>query len=168
MDFTTGINFIFYYGTQYFQNSGFTSPFLIQMITSTINVLSTIPGLYACDRWGRRPLLLWGAVGMCVSQFLVGMLGTTTTSQDDQGIIIVHNTGAQKAGIAFVCLYIFFFASTWGPLAWVVTGTHKSLFAPMYLLTNRLGSGEIFPLKHRAQGLSITTATNVSSSDYKR
>ncbi|KAK8120300.1 hypothetical protein PG999_004420 [Apiospora kogelbergensis] len=50
-------------------------------------------------------------------------------------------TLAQKAGIAFVCIYIFFFASTWGPLAWVVTG-------------------EIFPLKSRARGLSMTTATN--------
>lgn len=39
------------------------------------------------------------------------------------------------------CIYIFFFASTWGPLAWVVTG-------------------EIFPLQVRAKALSITTASN--------
>ena len=89
------------------------------MITSGINVVSTIPGLYAIDKWGRRPLLLWGAVGMCVSQFLVAMLGTLTTGQNpDDGTIIVHNIAAQKAGIAFICIYIFFFASTWGPLAW--------------------------------------------------
>ncbi|KAK7960879.1 Major facilitator-type transporter ecdD [Apiospora saccharicola] len=137
----TGINFIFYYGTQYFKNSGITNAFTIQMITSCINVVSTLPGLWAVDRFGRRPLLLWGAVGMCASQFLVAMLGTTTTSQDGGGNIIVHNVAAQKAGIAFVCIYIFFFASTWGPLAWVVTG-------------------EIFPLKNRARGLSMTTATN--------
>jgi MFS family permease len=114
------------------------------MITSCINVVSTLPGLWAVDKFGRRPLLFWGAVGMCLSQFLVAMLGTLTTSQDNQGNIIVKNVGAQKAGIAFVCIYIFFFASTWGPLAWVVTG-------------------EIFPLKFRARSLSITTATNVSS-----
>ena len=113
------------------------------MITSSINVGSTIPGLYAIDKWGRRPLLLWGAVGMCVSQFLVAMLGTLTTGEDAGGKVVVYNLAAQKAAIAFVCIYIFFFASTWGPLAWVVTG-------------------EIFPLKHRARGLSMTTATNVS------
>ncbi|KAK3349784.1 general substrate transporter [Lasiosphaeria hispida] len=137
----TGINFIFYYGTQYFFNSGISNAFIITMITSSINVVSTVPGLYACDKWGRRPLLLWGAVGMCVSQFIVAVLGTTTTGQDAGGNILVFNLPAQKASIAFVCIYIFFFASTWGPLAWVVTG-------------------EIFPLKNRARGLSLTTATN--------
>lgn len=99
------------------------------MITSTINVASTVPGLYAYDKWGRRPLLFWGAVGMCLSQLLVGVLGTTTTSQDAQGNIVVHNVAAQKAGVAFVCIYIFFFASTWGPLAWVVTGMLKLALA---------------------------------------
>lgn len=137
----TGINFIFYYGTQYFLNSGISNAFTITMITSSINVASTIPGLYAIDAWGRRPLLLYGAVGMCVSQLVVAVLGTLTTGQDPSGNVVVFNLPAQKAGIAFVCIYIFFFASTWGPLAWVVTG-------------------EIFPLQHRAKGLSLTTATN--------
>jgi SP family sugar:H+ symporter-like MFS transporter len=78
---------------------------------------------------------------MTVSQFIVAVLGTTTTGQDSEGAILVYNIAAQKASIAFICIYIFFFASTWGPIAWVVTG-------------------EIFPLKHRAKALSMTTATN--------
>ena len=56
----TGINFIFYYGTQYFKNSGIKNAFVISMITSAVNTLSTLPGLWAIDKWGRRPLLLWG------------------------------------------------------------------------------------------------------------
>jgi MFS family permease len=111
------------------------------MITSSINVASTLPGMYAYDKFGRRPLLLWGAIGMCVSQLIVAVLGTVSTGQTDTGEIIVKNLSGQKAAVAFVCIYIFFFASTWGPLAWVVTG-------------------EIFPLKTRAKSLSITTATN--------
>lgn len=137
----TGINFIFYYGTKYFQNSGVSSGFVISMITSAINVASTIPGMYAIDKWGRRPLLLWGAVGMCVSQLIVAVVGTVSTGQTDTGEITVKNIAGQKAAVSFVCIYIFFFASTWGPLAWVVTG-------------------EIFPLKTRAKSLSMTTATN--------
>ncbi|KAE9378134.1 putative glucose transporter rco-3 [Stipitochalara longipes BDJ] len=137
----TGINFIFYYGTQYFKNSGITNAFIISMITSSVNTASTFPGLYAIDKWGRRPLLFWGAIGMTVSQLLVAVLGTTTTGQHADGSVYSKNLAAQKASIAFVCIYIFFFASTWGPIAWVVTG-------------------EIFPLKVRAKALSMTTATN--------
>ena len=111
------------------------------MITSAINVASTIPGMYAIDKWGRRPLLFWGAIGMCVSQFIVAMCGTFSTGQNADGTIFVKDLAGQKAAVSFVCIYIFFFASTWGPLAWVVTG-------------------EIFPLKTRAKSLSMTTATN--------
>jgi len=78
---------------------------------------------------------------MATSQFLVAILGTTTTGQHPDGKTFAKNVAAQKASIAFVCTYIFFFASTWGPIAWVVTG-------------------EIFPLKVRAKALSMTTATN--------
>ena len=92
---------------------------------------STFPGLYLVEKWGRRPLLLMGALGMFVCQYIVAIVGTA-----DGG-----NLAANKACLAFVCVYIYFFASTWGPIAWVVTG-------------------EIFPLKARAKCLSMTTASN--------
>lgn len=128
----TGVNFIFYYGTSFFQNSGINNPFVVSMITSSVNVASTFPGLYLVEKWGRRNLLLFGAIGMAVCQFIVAITGTVAG---------VENQSAQKALIAFVCIYIFFFACSWGPVAWVVTG-------------------EIFPLKVRAKSLSMTTASN--------
>ncbi|KAF2203713.1 high affinity glucose transporter RGT2 [Delitschia confertaspora ATCC 74209] len=128
----TGVNFIFYYGTQYFKNAGFQNPFTIQIITNCINVATTLPGLYMVEKLGRRNLLLLGAVGMCVCQFIVAIVGTVSGT---------HELGAQRAAISFVCIYIFFFASSWGPVAWVVTG-------------------ELFPLKVRAKCLSMTTAAN--------
>lgn len=127
----TGINFIFYYGTSFFSNSGISNPFVVSLITSIVNVCSTIPGLYLVEKWGRRPLLMFGAVGMAVSQLIVASVGTALPTEP----------AANKALIAFVCFYIFFFACSWGPCAWVVTG-------------------ELFPLKARAKGLSITTASN--------
>jgi sugar porter (SP) family MFS transporter len=125
-----GVNFIFYYGTTFFQNSGIQNSFVITLITNIINVVSTFPGLYMVEKWGRRPLLMFGAVGMCVSQLIVAIVGTA-----------VNSDVSNKVLIAFVCIYIFFFASSWGPVAWVVTG-------------------ELYPLKARAKCLSITTATN--------
>ncbi|EON69607.1 hypothetical protein W97_08867 [Coniosporium apollinis CBS 100218] len=128
----TGVNFIFYYGTQYFLNAGFDNPFIITVITNTVNVVSTFPGLYLVEAMGRRNLLLMGAAGMCICQFIVGAVGTASGAD---------NQAAQSTAIAFVCIYIFFFASSWGPVAWVVTG-------------------ELFPLKVRAKCLSMTTASN--------
>ncbi|KAI7541955.1 general substrate transporter [Hortaea werneckii] len=128
----TGVNFIFYYGTSFFKNSGISNSFVVSMITSAVNVGSTFPGLWMVEAWGRRPLLLFGATGMAICQFIVAGVGTGAGIDD---------LTAQKALIAFVCIYIFFFACSWGPCAWVVTG-------------------EIFPLKVRAKSLSMTTASN--------
>jgi MFS transporter, SP family, sugar:H+ symporter len=110
---------------------GIQNPFIISVITDVVNVCSTVPGLYLVEKWGRRSLLMFGAIGMSVAQLIVASVGTA----------LPDNHAANQALIAFVCIYIFFFACSWGPCAWVVTG-------------------EIFPLKARAKGLSMTTASN--------
>ncbi|KAK7056352.1 Plasma membrane low glucose sensor [Paramarasmius palmivorus] len=128
----TGINFIFYYGTTFFKNSGISDPFLITIATNIVNVFMTLPGIWGVERFGRRTLLLIGAIGMCVCEYLVAIIGVT---------ISVENQAGQKVLIAFVCIYIALFASTWGPIAWVVTG-------------------EIFPLQIRAKAMSLSVASN--------
>jgi len=128
----TGINFIFYYGTVFFTNAGIHNPFLVTIATNVVNVFMTLPGMWGVERFGRRRLLLVGAVGMCVCEFLVAIVGVT---------ISTSNTAGQKVLIAFVCIYIAFFASTWGPVAWVITG-------------------EIFPLNVRAKAMSLSVASN--------
>lgn len=89
----TGVNFIFYYGTNYFTRAGFENPFTIQVITNTINVATTLPGLYLVEKLGRRNLLLMGAIIMCISQFIVAIVGTAAGTD---------NLPAQRAAIAFV------------------------------------------------------------------
>ena len=128
----TGINFIIYYGTVFFQNSGIHNPFLTAIAINIINTFMTIPGMWGVERFGRRRLLLVGAAGMCACEFLVAIIGVT---------ISTSNTAGQKVLIAFVCIYIAFFASTWGPIAWVITG-------------------EIFPLNIRAKAMSLSVASN--------
>lgn len=128
----TGINFIFYYGTSFFKNSGIKNAFVITIITNVVNVAMTIPGIWAVDKMGRRSMLLAGAAVMCACEFIVAILGVTLPSS---------NLGGQRALIAFVCIYIGAFASTWGPIAWVVTS-------------------EIYPLAIRAKAMSLSTASN--------
>ncbi|KAF5014392.1 hypothetical protein F66182_14639 [Fusarium sp. NRRL 66182] len=94
-------------------------------------MLATIPGLFMIERWGRRPLLLFGGIGMAISQFLVAGLGTGLARSD----------ATNKASIVLICLFIFFYACSWGPVVWVVPG-------------------EIFSLKVRAKSMSLSTASN--------
>ncbi|KAJ3116813.1 hypothetical protein HDU96_008709 [Phlyctochytrium bullatum] len=127
----TGVNFIFYYSNTFFKRAGFSQPFLLAIIISLVNVLSTLPGMFAVERIGRRNLLLIGAAGMTVCEFIVAAVGVTMGTTSTSTPIL----------ITFICIYIFFFASTWGPIAWIVTG-------------------EIFPLNVRAKGMSLSIASN--------
>ena len=122
---------IVYYGTTFFQQVGIDNPFIITIITNVVNVASTPLAFYGIEKFGRRSLLLWGAVIMVVSEFIVAIVGTVRPDSEE----------ANKVLIAFVCLYIFGFATTWGPAAWVVIG-------------------EIFPLPIRAKGVAVSTASN--------
>lgn len=79
-----------------------------------VNAVSTLPGLWLVEKWGRRPTLLLGAGGMFVCEFIVGIVGTAANS-----------TVANSVLIAFVCLYIVFFASTWGPIGWLVISVSR-------------------------------------------
>lgn len=132
----TGINFIFYFGTTFFQELGtISNPFLISLITTLVNVCSTPLSFWIVERFGRRTILIWGALGMLICEFIVGIIGVTAGRQSQ------HNNSAVSAQIAFICFYIFFFATTWGPGAWVLIG-------------------EIFPLPIRSRGVALSTASN--------
>ena len=104
----------------------------MSVATNIVNVFMTLPGMWGIEKFGRRALLLYGAAVMCVCEFLVAIIGVT---------ISVQNQAGQKALIALVCIYIAAFASTWGPIAWVITG-------------------EIFPLNIRAKAMSLSVASN--------
>ncbi|MCJ1477911.1 hypothetical protein MMC13_006585 [Lambiella insularis] len=132
----TGINFIFYFGTVFFQSLGtISNPFLISLVTSLVNTCSTPLAFWTIERFGRRAILICGAIGMIVSQFIVGIIGVTAGSPSN------NNSAAVSAMIAFICINISFFATTWGPAAWVVVG-------------------EIFPLPIRSRGVGLSTASN--------
>jgi sugar porter (SP) family MFS transporter len=127
----TGINFIFYFGTTFFtQLHTIKNPFLISLITTLVNVCSTPISFYIIERFGRRSIMIWGALGMLVCEFIVAIIGVTDSSPH-----------AISAMIAFICIYIFCFATTWGPGAWVVIG-------------------EVFPLPIRSRGVALSTASN--------
>ncbi|KAK4961134.1 hypothetical protein LTR10_001624 [Elasticomyces elasticus] len=142
----TGINFIFYFSTPFLQSTGaISNTFLISLIFTLVNVCSTPISFYTVEKFGRRPLLIWGALGMLICEYMVGIIGDTVgfnhTYTNAAGDTVARNIPAVNAQIAFICIYIFFFASTWGPGAWIVIG-------------------EVFPLPIRSRGVALSTASN--------
>jgi len=146
----TGVNFIFYYSTPFLQSTGaIKNTFLISLIFNLVNVCSTPISFYTVEKFGRRFLLVWGAFAMLVCQFIVAIVGVTVgfnhthpDPSDPTGVAtLANNIPAVNAQIAFIAFFIFFFASTWGPGAWIMIG-------------------EIFPLPVRSRGVALSTASN--------
>ncbi|KAJ6440229.1 sugar porter (SP) family MFS transporter [Purpureocillium lavendulum] len=144
----TGVNFIFYYSTPFLQTTGaISNTFLISLIFTLVNVCSTPLSFWTVERFGRRTILILGAFSMLICQFLVAIIGVTCgfnfTHADDSvtGGKVADNITAVNAQIAFIAIFIFFFASTWGPGAWILIG-------------------EIFPLPIRSRGVGLSTASN--------
>lgn len=130
----TGVNFIMYYGTTFFNGVEISNPFTIMLIMQVINTVSTLPGLVVVESWGRRNLLMIGAFGMAACQLLIAAVNTAAEGQ-------INQVARNQILIIFVCIFLFFFATSWGPVVWVVTS-------------------EIYPLKVRAKAMSLSTASN--------
>lgn len=144
----TGINFIFYYSTIFLKSTGaITNSFLLSLIFTLVNVCSTPVSFYTIERFGRRTILIWGALGMLICEFIVAIVGVTVgfnhthVDPNDSSSTLANNIAAVNAQVALIAIYVFFFASTWGPAAWVVIG-------------------EIYPLPIRSRGVALSTASN--------
>ncbi|RLN20602.1 hypothetical protein BBJ28_00026286 [Nothophytophthora sp. Chile5] len=134
----TGINPIMSYGALIFKDitgAGIYSAFLM----SGVNMLSTIPAMRWVDTFGRRQMLLIGAVGMILGHLFAAILFTCICDGN------TDNAGCPKVGGWFICLgtcfFVFNFAISWGPVCWIYPA-------------------EIFPLDMRASAVALSTAAN--------
>ena len=129
----SGTNFIMYYSVTFFNGAGISNPFTKSIMINAVNVVSTFPGLFVIEAWGRRRLLILGSMGMAFCQLFMASFASAVGYE--MGLVV------GKILIAFTALDILFYAATWGPVCWVVTS-------------------EIFPLKVRAKAMSFSTASN--------
>ncbi|KAJ3735888.1 hypothetical protein DFJ43DRAFT_1150655 [Lentinula guzmanii] len=104
-----GINVISYYAPKVFEEAGWLGRQAILMsgINSIVYVLSTLPPWYLIDRWGRRPILLSGAVIMAISLFATGYF------------MYLDRPETPNAVVACVIIFNAAFGYSWGPIPWL-------------------------------------------------
>ena len=104
-----GINVISYYAPLVFESAGWTGRNAILMtgINGLTYLASTIPPWYLVDKWGRRFILLSGAVAMIISLSAISYFI----------YIDIHYT--PELTVIFVMIYNAAFGASWGPIPWL-------------------------------------------------
>ncbi|KAM5497680.1 Ribulose bisphosphate carboxylase large chain [Microsporum canis] len=104
-----GINVISYYAPLVFESAGWVGRDAILMtgINGITYLLSTIPPWYLVDRWGRRPILLWGAIFMIISLSAMSYF------------IHLNISATPALTVIFVMIYNAAFGFSWGPIPWL-------------------------------------------------
>ena len=103
----TGINAILYYGAEIFEKTlGYKDPLKQQLVQGAVNFIATFIAIFTVDKWGRKPLLIVGVIGM--------FLGITTL-----GATIYFE---QKGFLSLFGMLTFIasFALSMGPVVWVM------------------------------------------------
>ncbi|MBW4520106.1 MAG: sugar porter family MFS transporter [Scytolyngbya sp. HA4215-MV1] len=117
-----GINVIFYYSSVLWRAVGFSEQDSLKLtvITGAVNIITTLIAIIFVDRFGRKPLLLIGSIGMTVT------LGILTTIFSNAAMDAAGNPQlVGSAGILALLaanLYVFCFGFSWGPVVWVLLG----------------------------------------------
>ncbi len=134
----TGINAIIYYAPQIFENIGLQGSsvnLLATGVVGIINFVCTLPAILLLDYYGRKTLLLTGAVGMGIAQLIVATIYAVYKDS------WASHTDAGWAAAVFIWMYIACFAFSIGCINWIIPS-------------------EIFPPGVRAQAVGIAIGVN--------
>lgn len=102
-----GINAVLYYAPRIFESAGAEGGGMMQtVIMGIVNILFTVVAIVTVDRFGRKPLLIIGSIGMAVGAFMVAICDNWGI----KGIIPVLS----------IIVYAAFFMMSWGPICWVL------------------------------------------------
>ena len=103
-----GINVVLYYAGNIFRNMGAStdSSLMQTIIVGSVNLLFTVVAIVTVDKFGRKPLMIIGSIGMAFSMAALGL----AFYFNQVGLIALF----------FMLLYTAAFAMSWGPVCWVL------------------------------------------------
>ncbi|RDL38266.1 Uncharacterized protein BP5553_02606 [Venustampulla echinocandica] len=104
-----GINVISYYAPYVFESAGWEGRDAILMtgINALSYLASSVPPWYLVDRWGRRYVLLTGAVAMVIALAAISYF------------LFLDLTATPTLVVIFVMIYNAAFGYSWGPIPWL-------------------------------------------------
>ena len=101
-----GINAVLYYAPRIFGDMGMDNPMMITVFMGVINILFTLVAIFTVEKWGRKPLLIYGSLGMAIGAF-----GVAAT---------FGHSGMELFTAASLLVYSASFMFSWGPITWVL------------------------------------------------
>ena len=101
-----GINAVLYYAPRIFGDMGMTNPMVNTVVMGVVNILFTLVAVFTVEKWGRKPLLIWGSIGMAIGAFGVAFT--------------FGNTALSLVTMLSIMVYSASFMFSWGPICWVL------------------------------------------------
>ena len=102
-----GINAVLYFSPRIFESLGMANPMLQTVIMGIVNITFTLVAIFTVERIGRKPLLIWGSIGMAI-----GAAGVAVTS--------VAASIPPVIAVISIMVYSASFMFSWGPICWVL------------------------------------------------
>lgn len=103
-----GINVVLYYAPTIFKGLGFGNDAAMwqTVIMGFVNIIFTLVAIFTVDKFGRKPLLIIGSIGMTIGMFAIGTLA--------------HFQVIGVSTLIFIVIYSASFMMSWGPICWVL------------------------------------------------
>ena len=101
-----GINAVLYYAPRIFGDMGMDNPMMITVFMGIVNILFTLVAIFTVEKWGRKPLLIYGSLGMALGAFGVA--------------VTFGHAGMELFTAASLLIYSASFMFSWGPICWVL------------------------------------------------
>lgn len=101
-----GINAVLYFAPRIFESMHMGDPMVQTVIMGVINILFTLVAIFTVEKWGRKPLLISGSLGMGI-----GAAGVALTNVFTLPPIL---------SVISIMFYAASFMMSWGPICWVL------------------------------------------------
>ncbi len=144
-----GINAVLYYAPRIFGDMGMDNPMVQTVVMGVVNILFTLVAVFTVEKFGRKPLLITGSVGMAIGAFGVALT--------------FGNASLSIVTMLSIMVYSASFMFSWGPICWVyiaeifpntIRGAAVSIAVAFQWIFNFIVSSTFVPMfnMHLAQG----------------